>query len=359
LIKKGDFVINSRSDRKGSSGLSSLDGSCSSIYIVLEPKGIDGKFAHELLRSQVFQEEFYRWGTGIVDDLWSTRYARMKMISIPVPPENETQGIISYLDQETSKIDLLISKKEQLIEKLLERRQALITQVVTKGLDPSVPMKDSGIEWVGMVPEHWKLGRLKRFVEFGSGSAFPEDYQGDLTNDIPFLKVDDLGKNRNYEVVSWQHTISKQTASSLKARIHPKGSLLMAKIGAALLLRRVKKLVTPSCIDNNLIAINAGPKLEDSYLANILASLDFAHFVNPGTVPSTSGSAIGSNTIPLPPLSEQIAITTFLSSELIEIESLVDKSQKSIQLLSERRQALITQVVTGKLDVRGLTDGDS
>ncbi len=122
----GDFVINSRSDRKGSSGLSELDGSVSLICIVLEPDGVYGRFAHHLLRSEVFQEEFYRNGKGIVADLWSTGFSEMKNIVIPVPSQHEQTQIARFLDHETAKIDALIREQERLIELLQEKRQAVI-----------------------------------------------------------------------------------------------------------------------------------------------------------------------------------------------------------------------------------------
>jgi type I restriction enzyme S subunit len=133
----------------------------------------------------------------------------------------------------------------------------------------------------------------------------------------------------------------------------------MAKIGAALLLGRVRQLVVPSCIDNNMIGIAPRKKLSGGYFSYFLSILDFAYFVNPGTVPSTSGSAIGANQIPIPPKAEQDLISKYLDKETSQIDSLVKKTRKAIELLKERRQALITQVVTGKIDVRGFAGGNS
>ena len=114
LVLAGDYVINSRSDRKGSGGISDRDGSVSVISIVLEPRGIDRQFAHFLLRSRTFQEEFYRWGSGIVADLWSTRYSDMKNIRLALPPLAEQRTIAAYLDRETGRIDALVQRLEQL-----------------------------------------------------------------------------------------------------------------------------------------------------------------------------------------------------------------------------------------------------
>ena len=128
----GDFVINSRSDRKGSSGLSELTGSVSLINTVIQPKGIDGRFTHNLLRSYPFQEEFYRYGKGIVADLWSTNYTSMKNITVPFPPIQEQQQIANFLDTATAKIDTLIAKQERLIELLKEKRQATVDSLINK-----------------------------------------------------------------------------------------------------------------------------------------------------------------------------------------------------------------------------------
>jgi len=203
---------------------------------------------------------------------------------------------------------------------------------------------------LGAIPQTWSLARLQRYADFQSGGGFPEAHQGDLSQEFPFLKVDDLGKNAGHEIKSWQNTVSKSTASQLGVKILPKGTLVMAKIGAALLLGRVRQLVVPSCIDNNMIGIAPRKKLSGGYFSYFLSILDFAYFVNPGTVPSTSGSAIGGNQIPIPPKAEQDLISKYLDKETSRIDALISKKEQLIEKLTERRQALITQAVTEGLD---------
>lgn len=157
LVLKDDFVINSRSDRKGSAGVSRFNGSVSLISIVMRPMGINPRFAHYLLRCRPFQEEFYRYGKGIVADLWSTNSSELKNIHLPEIQFSESEKITIFLDHETAKIDNLIEKQHQLIELLKEKRHAVISHVVTKGLNPDVPMKDSGVEWVDSIPSHWEV----------------------------------------------------------------------------------------------------------------------------------------------------------------------------------------------------------
>lgn len=158
LVKKGDFAINSRSDRRGSSGISNYDGSVSLINIVLKPRSfVNGRYMHYLLKSHYFIEEFYRNGRGIVADLWTTRYTEMKSIYLPVPSIEEQDQIVSFLDWKLMKINKLIRAKKKQIALLNEQKQVIIHNAVTKGVDPNVPMKDSGIEWIGQIPQEWLL----------------------------------------------------------------------------------------------------------------------------------------------------------------------------------------------------------
>ena len=176
LVKKGDFVINSRSDRKGSSGVSDRDGSVSLINIVLTPYGIDSQYCNYLLKSYVFIEEFYRMGHGIVADLWTTRYDEMKVVILGIPPLPEQTAIAAFLDRKTAQIDQAVAIKEQQIALLKERKQILIQNAVTRGLDPNVRMRDSGVEWIGEIPAHWEIKRAKYlFKEIDERSVSGEE----------------------------------------------------------------------------------------------------------------------------------------------------------------------------------------
>lgn len=161
LVCIGDFVINSRSDRKGSSGLSQLEGSVAKINLVLKPRTtLAGEYIHYLLKSNSFIEEYYRNGRGIVADLWTTGFSDMKTIWLPVPPKEEQEQIVRYLDWQNSRLNKLINAKKKEIALLEEQKQALISQAVTKGLNPHAPLKDSGIDWIGQIPEHWEINRF-------------------------------------------------------------------------------------------------------------------------------------------------------------------------------------------------------
>lgn len=153
----GDFVINSRSDRKGSCGVSDLEGSVSLINIVLQPREqLSGKYAHYLLRNHLFSEEYYRNGRGIVADLWTTRYSEMKTILLPVPPREEQDQIVRYLDWQVSKINRLIAAKRKQIALLKEHRTAKINQAVTTGIHCDTQLAYTGYNWLPYAPANWK-----------------------------------------------------------------------------------------------------------------------------------------------------------------------------------------------------------
>lgn len=171
LVCSGDFVINSRSDRKGSCGVSELDGSVSLINIVLTPRNSwDNKYVHYLMRSQPFSEEYYHYGRGIVADLWTTRYSEMKNILLPVPPHDEQEQIVRFLDWKVSGINKLINIKKKEIERLCELRNSTIDSGILHGFHNG-DMKSSGIYWLGDIPSTWEVMPIKRVAKINASVA--------------------------------------------------------------------------------------------------------------------------------------------------------------------------------------------
>lgn len=354
LVLKGDFVINSRSDRKGSSGVSPLDGSVSQISIVLEPKGISPLYANYLLRSYPFQEEFYKWGSGIVADLWSTRFSAMKQILIPVPPQSEQDAIVEFLDRELASLEHSIEKLIELKNKVSEFRRATIVQAVQLGVESNPDTEPGPEPYLPKVRKDWGFGALKRFVEFGSGSGFPEIDQGIETEEIPFLKVNALGQAASDGLITVRtDTVSRSTSKRLGASVFPAGSLVMAKIGAALLLGRVGVLSEASCVDNNMMVVIPKSGQYPRYYYYMLQTLEFSSFVNPGAVPSTSGTAVGKQAVSNVPLAAQKSISDHLDAICETLDALSSRIEGSLGLLNERRSALISAAVTGKLELQG------
>jgi type I restriction enzyme, S subunit len=355
LVLNGDFVINSRSDRKGSSGVSRLNGSVSTISIVLEILKGNNRYIHHLLRSHDFKEEFYRLGHGIVADLWSTRFDDIKGELLCFPPENEQEQISDFLDFADKAIVDLVKDLERLLGILKEKRSTIITQAVTKGLNSNVSMKHSDIDWIGEIPEHWTIKRIKHIGKLRGGAGFPDQEQGLTDEEIPFHKVNALGSASSRGlIVENTNTISPETASRLGAYVFPKDTIVFAKVGAALLLKRFCLLSEPSCIDNNMMGFIVDESKENvAFIQNSLANISFDKIVNPGAVPSVNGSQIGAIPLAIPPRSEQNKIMEFLLIKTTFFDNVKIMLSRKIDLLKEYKTALISAAVTGKIDVRG------
>jgi type I restriction enzyme, S subunit len=360
----GDFVINSRSDRKGSSGASSLNGSVSLINTVIFPnKNIDIKFAHHLFRSTSFQEEYYRYGKGIVADLWSTNYSEMKNISIPIPHLNEQKTIVAFLENETVKIDTLIVQQEKLIELLKEKRQIVISNAVTKGLNPDVKTKDSGNSWLNQVPEHWTIGRLKHiksteknsFVDGPFGSNLKSEHfieGGDVYVIESNFATQGLLEPENLKTISFKHfeTINRSEVRS--------GDIVIAKIGA----QYGKSSILPdidkrAVVSGNSLKLTVNPTIVDVnfvnwFLANLKSLGVIEDIVNATAQPALSLGELNNLPMLMPPLKEQKSIVEYLEEALSKFQSLIDEANINIDLLKERRSALISAAVTGQIDVR-------
>lgn len=174
LVRVGDFAINSRSDRRGSCGISPLDGSVSLINIILTPRtAMHPGYYNWLFHTTLFADEFYKWGHGIVADLWTTRWQEMKSITVPVPEYAEQERIAAFLDAECAEIDTVLEKTRASIEEYKKLKQAVITQAVTKGVRGDRPMKNSGIEWIGDIPAEWDV--IRNAFLYKEKSRLPEE----------------------------------------------------------------------------------------------------------------------------------------------------------------------------------------
>ncbi|MBX0299379.1 restriction endonuclease subunit S [Cryobacterium sp. 1639] len=353
LVLTGDFAINSRSDRKGSSGVSPFNGSVSLITTVITPIGLEAKYVHHLLRSEPFQEEYYRFGNGIVADLWSTRYAQMKSISLAVPPLVEQRQIAEYLDRETGQIDALITKQEQLVETLAERRQAVITHAVTRGLDPRVDFKDSGIAAIGRIPGLWQVKKLSYlFSTIGSGTTPAAEGTDFYDGDMPWVTTGEL---RESVILTTRKAVSESALRTLSAlKVFPAGSLVLAMYGATigrLGILGVDATTNQACC---VLAEPRGVNVDFAYFSLQVATERLLNMASGGGQPNINQDVVRQFRIAVPSLAEQSEIVRHLTIEASRIDNLVVKARQVVEVLKERRQALISAAVTGKIDVRGL-----
>lgn len=339
-VLKGDFVVNSRSDRKGSCGISEYDGSVSLINTVLTPFNILAGYVHYMFRSNNYIEEYYRHGRGIVADLWTTRYSEMKNIAIPFPTISEQQAVVDYLKDKTLKIDQYVSARErELLESL---KQSEIANVVTKGLNSNVRMKDSGIPWIGMIPEHWELRRIKYiFSEKKEKSTTGKEMPLSLSKDkgiIPFSEK----KNKTME-----------SASYVGCKIVTKGDIVFNRFKARLFaISDYDGLVSS---DYAVYCCNNTASLK--YIVKLLSTEMYREAFN------RKASGIGDGFSRLytedlfafyaifPPLEEQQAIVDYIEAKLSKIDSFMVDLQAEIDYLKEFKQRLISDVVTGQICV--------
>lgn len=345
-VLKGDYVINSRSDRKGSSGISKLDGSVSLINTVLAEGKLYPRFAHHLLRSYPFQEEFYRWGQGIVADLWSTNYQRMKSIQLPVPDYETQERIANYLDEETTLIDDLIAKQQRLLTLLEEKRRATITHAVTRGLDPSVEFKETNIPWLSQVPAHWTIRKLNALTRLVVGSTPSTANSAAFDGDQIWVTISDMNRKN---ISKSKQMLTKQAVEDKNMELVPKGSLLFSfklsvgKVGYADI----------DLYTNEAIA---------AFLPNDLVEADFlyyaaqTYFINEANT-NIYGAALFNQEllrrvrVAFPNMQEQRLIVEFLENEEAKIARMNKAILNQIDLLKERRTSLISHAVTGKIKV--------
>ncbi len=343
LVKAGDFVINSRSDRKSSCGVSSLDGSVSLINIVLSPRDeMNGMFIHYLLRNYKFSEEYYRNGRGIVADLWTTRYSEMKTILLPVPLRAEQDQIVRFLDWKVSEINKLIGIKRKKITELTELKKSVINGTVTKGLNKKAPMRFSGVDWVGDIPSHWHISKLKRV--------------GVVRNEKGKYIANSTDKYIGLEnVKSYSNEIFSSTSeydSSVQC-ICRKGDLMFSKLRPYL----AKAVIAPYdgfCTGEMIILSSFDGDIR--FLRYIMLHEGFINSVNSSTygakMPRANPNYILNMNIPLPLLGEQQKIADYIDQKISDIDKAIEKHQQIIVELNDLKLSLISDVVTGKIDVR-------
>lgn len=359
LVEPGDFAMNHMDLLTGWVDIAPQHGVTSPDYRVFSVRRdarVDPRYLLRVLQLGYIGRTFFALGQGSSHlGRWRLPADAFNDFEVAFPPIAEQVAIAAFLDRETAKIDALVEVQRRLIELLKDKRQAVISHAVTKGLDPSVQMKDSGVEWLGEVPAHWRLCRLKHLGTFNAGAGFPHEDQGTEGEELDFHKVNALSRaDREGCLVPSENTISQEVASRLRAFIFPAGSIVFAKIGAALLLGRIRKLRKPACLDNNMMGLTVAAGVNVAFVASLLSLVRFDLIANPGTVPSLNEGQIANVAIAVPSAEEQGMIATFIAQTTDRLDALQGEAEQAIALLQERRSALISAAVTGKIDVRGL-----
>lgn len=362
-IRKGDLVIHAMDGFAGAIGVSDSDGKSTPVYSVCKPKaGVSAAYYGRLLRYMALSGFVNALAKGVRERSTEFRWSDASILGLPVPPEAEQHAITSFLDRETAKIDALVAEQERLIALLKEKRQAVISHAVTKGLNPNALMKDSGIEWLGQIPAHWETLPLKA-VSIGEGTIFIDgDWieSKDISEDgIRYITTGNVGEGFYKEQGSG--FITDETFVALNCTEVLPGDVLISRlnlpIGRACVVPDLGTRIVTS-VDN--VIVRAGDHVNRKFLTFLLSAKSFfAHtetLARGTTMQRISRTVLGNIRICLPAIDEQLEIAESLQEQTAGIDALVVEAQSAISLLQERRAALISAAVTGKIDVRGLAE---
>lgn len=348
LICEGDFAINSRSDRKGSSGISDYTGSASLIITVLKPfKLLNRRFYHYLLRSNGFIEEFYRNGHGLVADLWTTKWSEMRNIYIPIPPREEQDQIVRYLDWKISEMNRFIHQKKKQIKMLRELRLSLIDNAVTKGID-NEELKESGHVWIGKIPKHWNMEYSKHFFFLRREKARESDEQltsSQLYGIISQKKFMEI-ENRRVTVVITGDDILKhvETGDFVISMRSFQGGIEYSTMGGKISSAYVMLIPNHEFVN-------------DEYFRWLLKSPSYIKALQGTSDLVRDGQALRYSNfakvyLPRVPLDEQQRIAEYLNQKTPQIDEAISEIRREISLVEELKVKLIFDVVTGQVDVR-------
>ena len=279
----------------------------------------------------------------------------LSSLPVPCPPLPEQEAIVSFLDAKTTAIDALIAKKERLLELLEEKRVALITRAVTKGLDPKASMKESGSPWVGRMPEHWRYARVAYVADVFNGST-PDRDNPDYweEGDVPWLSS---GKVNDGTVTEADEFVTQKALRECSIRMMPAGSVLVGMIGQGKTRGMSAFMEMSACINQNVAAVVPRAGTDGRFLHFVFkaAYLPLREFGRGGQQDALNCDLIKAFRIPIPPATEQERIARYLGEKTAWVDELSSKVRLAIDRLREYRTALISAVVTGKIDVRTLT----
>lgn len=357
-VTPGDLVYNMMRAWQGAFGTVCVEGMVSPAYVVARPtSNVPSTWIEYLLRTDPAINEIKRFSRGITDFRLRLYWDEFKNLRVCLPPSNERDALIGFLDRETTKIDALIAEQQRLIELLQEKRQAVISHAVTKGLNPDAPMKDSGVDWLGEVPEHWRVVPLKNLVESGTSISYGIVQPGEpLEDGVPFVQTTNMTRGE-FSLEALQKT-SVHIASAYPRSELAGGEVLLgirASIGAA----HVAPIwLNGANLSRGVARIAPSPQIKNDFLVYYLrseATMKYWLLAKQGsTFNEVSIETVKNLRVCVPESEEQREIADYVRHSEARHEAALTQSSSLITLLQERRSALISAAVTGQIDVRGL-----
>jgi type I restriction enzyme S subunit len=361
LVQPGEIAYNKMRAWQGAIGASELRGIISPAYIVMRLRNERNlpRYFHHLYRTPHFAKEAERWSYGITSDMWSLRPEHFKMIYTPEPTPAEQAAIVRFLDWANGRLERAIRAKRRVIALLNEQKQAIIHRAVTRGFDPSVTFKPSGIPWLGDIPHNWKTVPLKAVCKIQSGITLGKDYTGQALREYPYLRVANV--QAGHVNLTIMKTIRVTKAEALRCSLQ-KGDVLMTEGGDPDKLGRGcvwSAQVDPCLHQNHIFAVRPNQSDLNPHFLSALMGTGYARAYFQSTakqttnLASTNKTKIGRFKLLLPKVDEQNDILAALSEETHPLSTAISRLEREIDLLREYRTSLVANVVTGKLDVRG------
>lgn len=362
LVKPNDLVMNKMKAWQGSIAISEYEGIVSPAYFVYQPNKIlfdqaYPRYVHYLLRNPIYVTQYLSRSKGIRVNQWDLDPDEFRNIELLLPSKYEQEKIYNFLDHETTKIDNLIEKQQQLIELLKEKCQAVISHAVTKGLNPDVPMKDSGIEWLGEVPEHWDIFHIKQLSKQISKGTTPSTIGGDFVDEgVRFLKAENIGKSKEVNLHPQFYITSAVDKQISRSRLQGKDILVIIAGATTGMASILQEELLPANTNQAVSFIRSKNTNHADWIYYWLRAEFTQRIIGMGAVqaaqPNLSMEDLGDIPVLLPQQNEIDSICLEIGKLSTKFELLISKAELAIVLMQERRTALISAAVTGKIDVR-------
>ena len=330
IVSENDLVINIMLAWMGGLGVSKYDGIVSPAYCVYKlTNDSNPKYLHYLYKTPLYLAEFARRSSGVIPSRWRMYTDDFGQVVSLLPPRKEQDAIVEYLDEKMAKIDAAIAQQQKMIDLLNERKQIIINRAVTCGLNPNAKMKDSGVEWIGEVPEGWEVRKLKHLGSIKSGDG---------------IKNEELLEYGKYPVWGGNGLMGYTDKYN-----KDKNAIVIGRVGA--LCGNVRYLSTPTFVTDNALIFDITEKVNHLFLLYTMQAANLNSLNSSNAQPLITGTKVKNVVIPFPDIEEQTRITIFIKKQCENIDEAIVNYQQQISLLQERKQIIINEVVTGKVKV--------
>lgn len=339
VVLKDSIAYNKMRMWQGAVGINEIDdGIVSPAYVVINPtKEMNTKFYYYVFKTPYMISQFGKYSYGLVDDMNSLRYDDFQKIYIPIPPIEEQNTIVNFMNKKSSQIEIFIQNKMRFIELLKEQKEAVINESIIFGVDETVEFKNSKIEWLGEIPKHWEVKKLKYVVKNKTDKKLESDFKIGLENI----------QSKTSKFIETEEVVFSEAGIEFKV-----GDVLFGKLRPY--LAKVYLTEQEGICVNEFLVLRCFD-LSNQYLKYLMLSSRFIDIVNGSTfgskMPRANWEFIGNTKIPIPPLEEQLQIVEYIENEFNQIDKLIEKTTKEIELIKEYKTSLINEAVSGKIKV--------